>query len=883
MRFWSGAPGPAAGGGPLYTDPALFGRPPSYIERSRHALFVNILHVLHTPYVPRAIGKAHRYRAAHRWDYLKAAGQRVPENSGGSGESRGGLSDNEKHDAASQRRLHALLQRLDALDGAPVMLPGGEKRSNYLGGLVDSHRSVFPAVGGGENGEALTTDGVLLSLTAGAEAASTAAADARSGGKSDSFLEWKAHQSAALRGCFEAGYDSYTNFGKEWAQQTERELEGCGGGGSDGESGHGAADSSDSDIADDPDAALPPEWVPQRQPPPAGSRPLNAGQQSPVDALFRKLDAGEQALYLLHGQPGSGKTWTVAAMSEELARRGAAHFAVSYMWSAVLQLDVLCKKASVHRLAAMGRVRVLTAAVVETREYDRFVDRMCKELGMTPTEAQNLRVLFIDEISTTHPYLFEILDRALRALRRTPGEPFGGVSIVAVGDFFQLGPYGNVQPLAGGLASLHHGQARVPPLVSQSHDAHVTFGRFERWELKAQERASGDPEHCQLLNDLRAAALPGRSGRPITERVLQYLKQRMLTADVLRLDPAFEDAVIAVSTNLERAVLAKRQIIRWAERHGQPVFRWVLTCRPLPDTDGGGAGGGGSGGNGGGGVNMRDVERCVELGVKTLEVYWALGMPMVLSDHAKDKIRERHMACKGARGQAHAMFPAPPQVENDAGISWCLPDGGVNPAAAGHIFTIPQPERLVLNMVPNSGGGEPYLLPVGATYSASPFDKFKVSMIGGDINDRWQPVKVHGAEQGFTVTYEKLQGLTAERLIALLNNARGAKLGTLTMQKLNVALSRVRDKSHLAIWPATDEELQYLTKLEWPPELRAWLANYSPESQGSRRWLGDRLVLPKTFPPKAFGNSGLRALGLKDAQACGQKAWFDSHGQGDGR
>ena len=189
-------------------------------------------------------------------------------------------------------------------------------------------------------------------------------------------------------------------------------------------------------------------------------------------------------------------------------------------------------------------------------------------------------------------------------------------------------------------------------------------------------------------------------------------------------------------------MLAKRQTIRWAERHGQPVFRWVLTCKPLPDTDGGGAGGGGCGGSGcggGGGVNMRDVERFVELGVKTLEVYWTLGMPMVLSDHAKDKIRERHMACKGARGHAHAMFPAPPQVENDAGISWRLPCGGVNPAAAGHIFTIPQPERLVLNMVPNSGDGEPYLLPVGTSYTTTPFDKFTL-----DVEWKWKTTAPSG-------------------------------------------------------------------------------------------------------------------------------------------
>ena len=50
---------------------------------------------------------------------------------------------------------------------------------------------------------------------------------------------------------------------------------------------------------------------------------------------------------------------------------------------------------------------------------------------------KNLKVLVIDEVSMLSPELFESIDAILRTFKFST-EPFGGVQVILVGDFFQL-------------------------------------------------------------------------------------------------------------------------------------------------------------------------------------------------------------------------------------------------------------------------------------------------------------------------------------------------------------------------------------------------------------------------------------------------------------
>jgi ATP-dependent DNA helicase PIF1 len=95
-----------------------------------------------------------------------------------------------------------------------------------------------------------------------------------------------------------------------------------------------------------------------------------------------------------------------------------------------------------------------------------------------------LKVLLIDEISMTEKGTFSDLNVWLRLIMRRDDLDFGGVSLLVVGDFFQLPP-GNNQYIIRNMSPT---------------DA---WYNFEMKELTEIVRQSSDPSFAELLNRLR--------------------------------------------------------------------------------------------------------------------------------------------------------------------------------------------------------------------------------------------------------------------------------------------------------------------------------------------------------------------------------------------
>ena len=114
------------------------------------------------------------------------------------------------------------------------------------------------------------------------------------------------------------------------------------------------------------------------------------------------------------------------------------------------------------------------------------------KLANLQNEFNFLKIVFIDEISMVSLKLFNRLDQHLRLIMNQD-VPFGGVSILAVGDFCQLPPVKHQLPVYA-LSSKNSLEALGP---------NVWADNFKIYELKEIMRQSQDPVFAAILNRAR--------------------------------------------------------------------------------------------------------------------------------------------------------------------------------------------------------------------------------------------------------------------------------------------------------------------------------------------------------------------------------------------
>ncbi len=131
----------------------------------------------------------------------------------------------------------------------------------------------------------------------------------------------------------------------------------------------------------------------------------------------------------LTGEPGSGKTHTINRYVAWLRERGVEPAVTASTGIAATHINGM----TIHSWSGIGIKR-------EVSDYDI---EMIQSREKTATRIVGAKVLIIDEISMLDAATLESVDRVLRTLRRKPlqpEEPFGGMQVIFVGDFFQLPP-----------------------------------------------------------------------------------------------------------------------------------------------------------------------------------------------------------------------------------------------------------------------------------------------------------------------------------------------------------------------------------------------------------------------------------------------------------
>ncbi|XP_062602358.1 uncharacterized protein LOC134264070, partial [Saccostrea cucullata] len=132
----------------------------------------------------------------------------------------------------------------------------------------------------------------------------------------------------------------------------------------------------------------------------------------------------------------------------------------------------------------------------------------CDELNTFRTKYQNLKVIIIDEISMVGNRSLALIDSRLQLLTGVK-KPFGGISIIAVGDFFQLKPVMDRWIFQ----DLNHDAQALANNLWKEH--------FSIFELDEIMRQKDDIEFAQLLNRLRYNAM--------TTEDMNVIKRCMIT------------------------------------------------------------------------------------------------------------------------------------------------------------------------------------------------------------------------------------------------------------------------------------------------------------------------------------------------------------------
>ncbi|QGX39490.1 AAA family ATPase [Permianibacter aggregans] len=127
----------------------------------------------------------------------------------------------------------------------------------------------------------------------------------------------------------------------------------------------------------------------------------------------------------LTGAAGSGKTFLLNRYITMLREHGVTVAVTASTGIAATHLG----GQTIHAWSGIGVQRTLDEKAFEKLTKNRVIRRHV-------TEAQ---VLVIDEISMLHAFQLDLVDQVLRRLRDNEA-PFGGIQLIACGDFFQLPP-----------------------------------------------------------------------------------------------------------------------------------------------------------------------------------------------------------------------------------------------------------------------------------------------------------------------------------------------------------------------------------------------------------------------------------------------------------
>ncbi len=185
----------------------------------------------------------------------------------------------------------------------------------------------------------------------------------------------------------------------------------------------------------------------------------------------------------LTGEPGAGKSYTINQYVDYLRRHGIDPAITASTGIAATHISGM----TIHSWSGIGIRTFLSNRDLDTLSSNEY---LVKRVTRT-------KVLIIDEVSMLAPETITMVDQVCREIKRTD-EPFGGIQIIFVGDFFQLPPINrsNVNETSQG------GFFEEEPVIFAYQSPAWANANPLVCYLDEQYRQD-DPEYLQVLNAIR--------------------------------------------------------------------------------------------------------------------------------------------------------------------------------------------------------------------------------------------------------------------------------------------------------------------------------------------------------------------------------------------
>ncbi len=402
-------------------------------------------------------------------------------------------------------------------------------------------------------------------------------------------------------------------------------------------------------------------------------------------------------------------------------------------------------------------------------------------LAIAQQELKFLRILILDEISfVSAKSLYEIHRRLCEIF--TPGDysiAFGGIALVAMGDFYQLAPV-----MAEDLVSDTYARARKNhdlqlPAEDDRERGLELWLQFRKIEFVAQNRST-DANHTAFLNHMRA-----HPDEPIGEEQLDILRKKILTRDDFERDAELYDAPIIVTNNKLRETLNLHMAKEFGKRKGVPVLRWRIKIT----------------GSGARACTMEELE-LIARHFDCLFAIFVQDGPCYLTNNINPA---KGLANGTAAIMRRLVFETQEQHDEcKAQISAAAPGELVDllfdPIAVMVNVPSMSPTAYTDKSLQDITGLTDEDKAAGFVIPIMPSQYPEKLKIGKDSTQSVWNYYEPGFEIGFSITFHKVQGLTLKRVILCLN-PEVYSLSNVTFRGLYVGLSRVRDGSHVKIFP----------------------------------------------------------------------------------